>query len=99
MPRARLVPRKRSHNWTDDWIVCPSPTLDELIHDMEEPLTEAIGFAGALKLMGEGLAERGDEGCAVLAVSEAVQQRLQTVQDVWLGLLQEVAGRAGRVRN
>jgi hypothetical protein len=73
----------------------PPPTLDELIREMEKPLSEAIGFTDALKLMGEGLAERGDEGCAVLAVSEAVHERLQSVQDAWLGLIQ-MAGRSAR---
>lgn len=99
MPRARPASRKRSRALTDDWVVCPPPTLDELLREMEKPLNEAIGFTGALKLMGTGLAERGDEGCAVLAVSEAVQRRLQIVQNAWLGLLQEVASRAGHGRN
>jgi hypothetical protein len=88
MPRARRAPGKRPRTWKDKWLVLPPPTLDELIREMEKPLSEAIGFTGALKLMGEGLAERGDEGCAVLAVSEAVQERLQSVQDAWLGLVQ-----------
>jgi hypothetical protein len=83
----------------DEWLMLPPPTRDELIREMEKPLSEAIDFIGALRLMGEGLAERGDEGCAVLAVSEAVQERLQSVQDAWLGLVQEAARRAGRGRS
>jgi hypothetical protein len=73
----------------------PPPKLDELIREMEKPLSEAIDFIGALRLMGEGLAERGHEGWAVLAVSEAVHERLHSVQDAWLGLI-EMAGRSGR---
>ena len=56
--------------------VAPSK-FDELIREMEKPFNEAIGFIDALRLMGEGLDERGYEGCAVLAVSEAVHERLQ----------------------
>jgi hypothetical protein len=61
---------------------------------MDEPLTEAIGFVEALRLMGDGLSERGcEEGSAILRVAEAAQERLRSVQDVWLGLIQDVHDR------
>jgi len=99
VPRHKAARGKRSRTWKDKWLVLPPPTLDELIREMEKPLSEAIGFTGALKLMGAGLAERGDEGCAVFAVSEAVEERLQSLQDAWLGLVQAVPSRVGRRRN
>ncbi len=100
MSRARLAPRKRSRTWKDDWIVCPPPTLPALVRQIGEPLVEAIGFVEALRLMGDGLSERGcEEGSAILRVAEAAQERLRSVQDVWLGLVQEAPGRGGRGRN
>lgn len=86
MPRRKRARAKRRRTWKDDWLVLPQPTLDQLIGDIEKPLSEAIGLTGALKLMGEGLSERGDEGCGVLAVSEAVFERLHAVQEAWLGI-------------
>ncbi len=89
MPRARRAPGKRPRTWKDDWIVCPPPTLDELIREMEKPLSEAIGFTGALRLIGVGLSERDcDEGSAILRVVEAVRERLRGVEEAWLGLVQ-----------
>jgi hypothetical protein len=93
MPRTRRGRGRPPHTWKDDWIICPEPTLDELIREMEKPLHEAIGFAGALKLMGKGLAERGDEGFALLAVSDVVYERLHAMQEIWLSLLQWARGR------
>jgi|SoimicmetaTmtHMA_FD_contig_111_41727_length_1267_multi_2_in_0_out_0_1 hypothetical protein len=100
MPRARSAPRKRSRTWKDDWIVCQQPTLPALVRQMDEPLAEAIGFVEALRLMGDGLSERGcEEGSAILRVAEAVQERLRSVQDVWFGLIQDVPSRVGPGRS
>jgi hypothetical protein len=67
---------------------------------MDEPLAEAMGFVEALRLMGDGLSERGcEEGSAILRVAEAAHERLLSVQDVWFGLIQDVPGRAGRGGN
>lgn len=100
MPRTRRASGTRPRTWKDDWIVCPQPTLPALVRQMDEPLAEAIGFIEALRLMGDGLSERGcEEGSAILRVAEAAQERLRSVQDVWLGLVQGVPGRAGRGRD
>jgi hypothetical protein len=96
MPRTRHARGKRPRPWKDDWIVLPQPTLDELIREMEKPLEEALGLTGALKLMGKSLADHCDGDRGVLTVSEAVFERLQTVQDAWLGI--KLAGR-GRGRS
>ena len=100
MPRARRAPGKRPRTWKDDWIVCPPPTLPALVRQMDEPLVEAMGFVEALRLMGDGLSERGcEEGSAILRVAEAAQERLRSVQEVWLGLIQDVLNRVGRGRS
>ena len=89
MPRTRHAFRPRT--WKDEWVECPPPTLDELIRQMDAPLSEAIGLVEALRLMGHGLTELGrDEGGAILSVSEAAHDRLRMVQDAWLGLVQVV---------
>ena len=98
MPRTRHAPRPRS--WKDDWIECPPPTLAELIRQIDAPLSEAIDLVEALRLIGHGLTELGhDEGAAILSVGDAAHDRLQAVQDAWLVLIQETAGRGGRGRN
>ncbi len=100
MPRARRAPGKRPRTWKDDWIVCQQPTLPALVRQMDEPLAEAIGFVEALRLMGDGLSERGcEEGSAILRVAEAAHERLRSVQDVWLGLIQDVLNRVGPGRS
>src|SRR5260221_5739652 len=97
MPRTRRASATRSRTWKDAWIVCPEPTLPALVREMDEPLAEAIGFVEALRLMGDGLSERGcEEGSAILRVAEAARERLRSVQEVWLGLIQRVPSRAGR---
>jgi hypothetical protein len=89
MPRTRHAPGKRPRTWKDEWIECPPLSLDELIRHMDAPLSEAIGLIEALRLMGHGLTELGrDEGRAILSVSDAAHERLQSVQDAWLGLIQ-----------
>ena len=92
MPRERSAPRtrrasgKRPRTWKDDRI--PPPKLHELVWQMETPLTEAIDFVGALRLMGFGLSERGcDDGSALLRVVEAAQDRLRRVEEVWVALV------------
>ncbi len=100
MPRTRHAPGKRPRTWKDEWVACPPPTLDELIRQMDAPLSEAISIVEALRLMGHGLSERGrDEGDAILSVSDAARHRLDIVQDAWLGLIQTRAGRAKRGRD
>ena len=87
MPRTRHASRPRA--WKDEWIECPQPTLAELIRQMDAPLSEAIGLVEALRLMGHGLTELGrDEGDAILNVTDAAHERLMSVQDAWLGLVQ-----------
>lgn len=91
MPRTRHAPRLRT--WKDEWVECPPPTLAELVRQMDAPLSEAIAFLEALRLMGHGLSERGrDEGCAILSVSDAAHDRLRAVQDAWLGLFRRQGG-------
>ncbi len=88
MPRTRRASGKRPRTWKDDRIVCPPPKLHELVWQMETPLTEAIDFVEALRLMGYGLSERGcDDGSALLRVVEAVQERLRSVEEVWVALV------------
>jgi hypothetical protein len=86
VPRQKRARAERRHTWEDEWLVLPQPTLDQLIDEIEKPLEEAIGLTGALKLMGETLADHCDGDRGVLAVSEAVFERLQIVQDAWLGI-------------
>jgi hypothetical protein len=96
MQRPHRARGGRRHTWKDDWIVCPPPALPALVRQMDAPLVEAMGFVEALRLMGDGLSERGcEEGSAILRVAEAAQERLRSVQDVWLGLVQEAPNRAG----
>ena len=91
MPRTHHAPGKRPHTWKDEWVECPPPTLDELIRQMDAPLSEAIGLVEALRLVGHGLTELGrDEGCAILSVTNAARDRLEIVQDAWLGLIQNL---------
>lgn len=100
MPRTRRAPGKRPRTWKDEWVECPPLSLDELIRQMDAPLSEAIGLVEALKLMGHGLTELGrDEGSAMLNVTDAAHDRLRMVQDAWLGLMQAAAGRAGHGRS
>ena len=67
----------------------PAAKLHGLIWQMETPLTEAIDFVGALRLIGVGLSERDcDEGSAILRVVEAARERLRGVEEAWLGLVQ-----------
>jgi|GEM_PF-6148255 len=92
MPRTR-APGKRSRTskgpppkrFGDEWVECPSPTLDELFQRMSESLREATAFMRALRLMGLGLTELGsEEGDAMLTIADATSARLEIVYDTWL---------------
>jgi hypothetical protein len=51
---------------------------------MEEPLSRAIAYNGALELVGFGLCRIGDDhGQAVLAIAEAMTADLAAVQKAW----------------
>ena len=91
MPRTRRAQAKRVRapkrppGLSDDWIVCPPRTRQELIADMDAALDEAAGFAQALLVMGHGLDELGrEEGCAIKSVARAAQQRLECARDAWI---------------
>ncbi len=53
--------------------------------DMEEPLNEAIDAVHALRFIGYGLAQHGDEaeGRAVAALAWTACQRLDALQETW----------------
>jgi hypothetical protein len=51
---------------------------------MEEPLSRAIAYSGALELVGFGLNRIGDDhGQVVLAIAEAMTADLAAVQKSW----------------
>jgi hypothetical protein len=51
---------------------------------MEEPLSRAISYAGALELIGFGLCRIGDDhGQAVLAIAETISADLAVAQKIW----------------
>ncbi len=53
--------------------------------DMEEPLNEAIDAVQALRFIGYGLTQHGDEaeGRAVAALAWKAYQRLDALQETW----------------
>ena len=62
---------------------------------MEQPLDEAFDFVRALHLMGFGMmgaVGEGDER-AIVTVSHAAEQRLQTAKDAWRGVIKIVGPR------
>jgi len=65
--------------------------------DMEEPLNEAIDAAHALRFIGYGLTQHGDEaeGRAVAALAWTACQRLEALQEIWRRLWK--AGRSPSV--
>jgi hypothetical protein len=64
---------------------------------MEEPLSRAIAYNGALELVGFGLCRIGDDhGQAVLAIAEAMTADLAAVQKAWRQIM--VAGPSARRR-
>ncbi|HWA92925.1 MAG TPA: hypothetical protein VG889_23030 [Rhizomicrobium sp.] len=68
-------------------------TISSLAQEMEEPLTEAADLVSALKLMGFGLdsVEDRDAGQPVLAVAEALSERLDMVRDYWRQMFKAMA--------
>ena len=62
--------------------------------DMEEPLTEAMEFVQALRMIGNGMAsDRDDSGRPIAAIAGAALQRLDVLKHTWLCTLN--AGRKG----
>lgn len=56
--------------------------------EMEEPLAQALAFAGALDLMGFGLRNIADDhGVSLLAIVEALTDELKAAKMVWQKLL------------
>ena len=85
--RARKRPRAlpRPPGLSDEWIVCPPRTRQELIADMDAALDAAAGFAQALWVIGHGLDQLDrEEGCAVKTVARAAQKRLECARDTWI---------------
>ena len=59
-------------------------TRADLVFDMEEPLTEALAYASALRLIGWGLVTLDDEaGCGVLAAVDELKKRLDRIKHIW----------------
>ncbi len=60
--------------------------------DMEEPLNEAIDAVHALRFIGYGLTQHGDEaeGRAVAALAWTACQRLGALQETWERLCKSV---------
>jgi len=61
-----------------------------LILEIEVPLTEAIHYTDALRLIGHGLIAQDDNGGdAIVALAWAAEQRLETVKSIWNKMLDE----------
>ncbi len=71
-----------------------SARMIALALDMEVPLNEAIDAMHALRFIGYGLAQHGDEaeGRAVAAIAWTACRRLEALQDIWRRMWK--AGRA-----
>ncbi len=66
----------------------PNPILD-LAKEMHLPMNEAKDFVQALLLVGLGMTELGsDHGCAVTSIARATSERLDTVHDLVMDLIQ-----------
>ncbi len=66
--------------------------------EMEEPLSRALAYSGALELIGFGLNRTGDDhGQAVLAIAEAMTADLEAVQKAWRQIM--AAGSSARRRS
>ncbi len=61
---------------------------------MEEPLSRAVAYSGALELIGFGLNRIGDDhGQAVLAIAEALTADLAAVQKAWRQIMTSSSAR------
>ena len=86
MPRARRARDKRSRARKTKGRGEPLP----LILELEEPLTDAIHYTEALRLMGHGLIAQDDNGGdAIVALAWETAQRLEAVKTIWNKMLGE----------
>lgn len=86
MPRARRARATRSRARKAKRRSAPS----SLILDIEVPLTDAIHYVQAMRLMGQGLVLTDDTGGdAIVALAYQTSQRLAKVQEIWNGMLEE----------
>jgi hypothetical protein len=76
--RKRAGKRERAHK-------AAVAKVAALALDMEEPLNEAIDATQALRFIGYGLTQHGDEdeGRAVAALAWTACQRLEVLQGIW----------------
>jgi hypothetical protein len=85
MPRARRARDRRSRARKGKRTK-PFP----LILEIEVPLTDAINYADALRLIGHGLIAQDDNGGeAIVALAWAAEQRLEAVKKIWNRMLDE----------
>jgi hypothetical protein len=85
MPRARRA-RDRHSPARKGKRTKPFP----LILEIEVPLTDAIHYADALRLIGHGLIAQDDNGGdAIVALAWETMQRLEAVKTIWNKMLDE----------
>jgi hypothetical protein len=85
MPRARRARDRRSRARN-----AKRATPFPLILEIEVPLTDAIHYTDALRLIGHGLIAQDDNGGeAIVALAWAAEQRLETVKTIWNKMLDE----------
>ena len=90
MPRTQRAPGKgpRAQKTAETY----RAKVAHLAFRMEQPLDEAFDFVRALHLMGFGMMGAGDER-AIVTVSHAAEQRLQTAKEAWRGVIKIVGPR------
>ena len=86
MPRARRARGKHSRARKAKRRGEPYP----FILQIEEPLTDAIPYTEALRLMGHGIIAQDDNGGdAIVALAWETAQRLEKVKKIWNSMLNE----------
>jgi len=86
MPAVRRARKKRSHARRSKRRAESFP----LILEIEVPLTDAIHYTDALRLIGHGLIAQDDNGGdAIVALAWETAQRLETVKEIWNKMLDE----------
>jgi hypothetical protein len=85
MPASRRARKKRSRTRKAK---CREPY--PFILQIEEPLTDAIHYTEALRLMGHGIIAQDDNGGdAIIALAWQTAQRLEKVKKIWNKMLDE----------
>jgi hypothetical protein len=86
MPRARRARGKRTRARKSKRRGEPY----HLILQIEEPLTDAIHYTEALRLMGHGIIAQDDNGGnAIVALAWQMSERLEAVKTIWNKMLEE----------